>query len=64
MKKLQRRIQLLSLFSIFFIYRAILYYIEKDIYLALVWLIMTIVYIISLIIMLIVAKRWQEEMDI
>ena len=64
MKKLQRRIQLLSLISIFFIYRAILYYIEKDIYLALVWLIMTIVYIISLIIMLIVAKRWQEEMDI
>ncbi len=64
MKKLQRRIQLLSLISIFLIYRAILYYIENNIYLALVWLIMTIVYIISLIIMLIVAKRWQEEMDI
>ncbi len=64
MNKLQRRIRLLSLISIFFIYRAILTYLENDIYLAMVWLIMTIVYIISLIIMLIVAKRWQEDINV
>lgn len=64
MNKLQKRIQLLTLFSIFFIYRAVTAYLENDINLAIVWFIMTIVYIISLIIMLFVAKNWQERVNI
>ncbi len=64
MNKLQKRIQLLTLISIFFIYRAVTAYLENDINLAIVWFIMTIVYIISLIIMLFVAKNWQERLNI
>jgi uncharacterized membrane protein YoaK (UPF0700 family) len=64
MNKLQKRIQLLTLISIFFIYRAVTAYLENDINLAIVWFIMTIVYIISLIIMLFVAKNWQERVNI
>ena len=64
MNKLQKRIQLLTLFSIFFIYRAVTAYLENDINLAIVWFIMTIVYIISLTIMLFVAKNWQERVNI
>jgi len=64
MNKLQKRIQLLTLISIFFIYRAVTAYLENDINLAIVWFILTIVYIISLIIMLFVAKNWQKRVNI
>ena len=64
MNKLQNRIRLLSLFSIFFIYRAIYYYfVENDNLVAIMWLLFAIMYIISLIILYFVAQRWQKELN-
>jgi len=64
MNKLQNRIRLLSLFSFFFIYRAIYYYfVENDNLVAIMWLLFAIMYIISLIILYFVAKRWQKELN-
>ncbi len=63
MNKLQNKIRLLSLVSIFFIYRVIYaYFVEKDNLVAIIWLLFAIVYIISLIILYFVAQRWQKEL--
>jgi hypothetical protein len=63
MNKLQHRIRLLSLVSIFFIYRVIYsYFIDNDNLIAIMWLLFTILYIISLIILYFVAQRWQKEL--
>lgn len=65
MNKLQKRIQLLMLLSIYFIYKAVsANYIENDPYMAIIWGIITITYIISLVIMIFVAKNWQDRMNI
>ena len=65
MNKLQQRIRLLMLISIFFIYRALAsYYLENNAYMAIIWGIITITYIISLVIMIFVAKNWQNRMRI
>jgi hypothetical protein len=64
MNKLQNRIRLLSLVSIFFIYRFIYYYfVENDNLVAIMWLLFAIMYIISLIILYFVAQRWQKELN-
>jgi len=64
MNKVQSRIRLLSLVSIFFIYRVIYsYFIENDNLIAIMWLLFAILYIISLIILYFVAQRWQKEVD-
>lgn len=63
MNKLQNRIRLLSLVSIFFIYRVIYaYFVENDNLVAIMWLLFAIVYLISLIILYFVAQRWQKEL--
>ena len=65
MNKLQQRIRLLMLFSIFFIYRALAYYyFENNPSMAMIWGLISIIYIISLIIMIFVAKNWQNRMNI
>ena len=61
MDKLRFRIQLLSLLSIYFIYRAIAGLISKDLNEFTLWLLITFAYIISLIILYFVIKRWQKE---
>ncbi|MFX0069635.1 MAG: hypothetical protein ACFFAO_00880 [Candidatus Hermodarchaeota archaeon] len=63
MNKLQNRFRLLSLISIYFIYRIIVGYLENDEISMMIWIMITIVYIISLIILYFVARRWQEELD-
>lgn len=64
MNKLQNRIRLLSLFSIFFIYRVIYsYFVENDNLVAIMWLLFAIMYIISLIILYFVAQRWKKELN-
>ena len=64
MNKLQNRIRLLSLLSLFFIYRAIYaYFIENNSLIAIMWLLFAIIYIISLIILYFVAQRWQKELN-
>lgn len=63
MNKLQNRMRLLSLVSIFFIYRVIYsYFVENDALAAIMWLLFVVIYIISLIILYFVAQRWQKEL--
>jgi hypothetical protein len=61
MSKLQNRMQLLSLITIFFIYRAIVGYFEKNNVEIIIWSLISVVYIISLIILYFIVKRWQKE---
>lgn len=61
MKNLQNRIRLLSLLSIFFIYRAIIYYLERKTDLFSIWLMIGIVYIISILIMQFIAQRLEKN---
>lgn len=64
MNKVQSKIRLLSLVSIFFLYRVIYsYFVENDELTAILWLLFAILYIISLIILYFVAQRWQKEAD-
>lgn len=64
MNKLQNRIRLLSLVSIYFIYRVIYsYFVENDNLVAIMWLLFAIMYIISLIILYFVAQRWKKELN-
>ena len=58
MNKIHHRIRLLSLLSIFFVYKIITA--ENDEEMSL-WFMITIVFIISIIIMLVVFKGWKEE---
>jgi hypothetical protein len=61
MNKLQNRMRLFSLITIFFLYRAIASYIEKDPMTSIVWALISISYVISLIILYFVVKKWQKE---
>ena len=61
MDKVSSRIRLLALFSIFFIVKAIVEAVEGDTNQVIIWLLITIVYIISLIILYFVFKRWEKQ---
>ena len=64
MDKVRSGIRLLALFSIFFIYKAIMGVIENNANEAILWSLITIVYIISLTIAYLVVKRWEKEQKI
>jgi len=62
--KLRFRIQLLSLLSIFLIYKAIEASFAKNPNDVMLWSLITVVYAISLTIMYFVIKNWQKEAKI
>ncbi len=61
MDRIKSAIRLLALFSIFFIYKAIMGIIENKPNEVILWPLITIVYIISLVILYFVAKRWEGQ---
>ncbi|MFW9987949.1 MAG: hypothetical protein ACFFC3_04780 [Candidatus Odinarchaeota archaeon] len=61
MDKISSTIRLLALFSIFFIYKAIMGVIEDNSNDLILWSLITIIYLISIIIMYFVFRRWEEE---
>jgi len=61
MDKPRSAIRLLALFSIYFIYKAIMGAINKNNNEIILWLLITIVYFVSLIILYFVVKRWETE---
>lgn len=61
MDKVKSYFRLLGLFSIFFVYRAIMGAIQNNITEITLWTLVTIVYIISLIILYFVIKRWESR---
>jgi hypothetical protein len=63
MTKLQNRMRILSLLTIFFIYRAIISYFEKNNVAIVIWTLISIVYTISLIILYFIIKKWQKEIS-
>ncbi|MFX1558189.1 MAG: hypothetical protein ACFFC9_13115 [Promethearchaeota archaeon] len=64
MNKLKSRIQLLSLFSIFFVYSAIKALFNNNPSEFFIWLLITAIYIVSLVILYFVVKNWQKEQTI
>jgi hypothetical protein len=60
MDKISSSIRLLSLVSIFFIYKAIMGAIENNQNEVILWSSITIIYIISIIIMYLVVKKWEN----
>jgi uncharacterized sodium:solute symporter family permease YidK len=61
MNKISSAIRLLALFSIFFIYKTIMGVIENNPNEAFLWLLITIIYIVSLVILFFVTKRWEGQ---
>ncbi len=61
MDKIRSTIRLLALFSIFFIYKAIMGAIENNSNELILWSLITIVYLISLVILYFVVKWWERE---
>ena len=61
MNKLQQRMQLLWLLSIYFIYRIIRASIENNNEELTLWTLFLIIYVISLVIMMFVVKNWQRR---
>ncbi len=64
MDKVRSGIRLLALFSIFFIYKAIIGIIENNTNEVILWSLITVVYIISLVILYIIIKKWEKEQKI
>jgi len=64
MDKLKSAIRLLVLFSIFFIYKIIMVVIENNPNEIILWAIITMVYIMSLVILYFVKKRWEGKQSI
>ncbi|MFX0104682.1 MAG: hypothetical protein ACFE75_04235 [Candidatus Hodarchaeota archaeon] len=64
MAKIRSVFQLLVLFSAFFIYKTIMGVIENNANEAFLWLILTVIYIISLTIAYFVIKRWEKRQKI
>jgi len=64
MAEVSSRIRLLALITIFFIVKAIVEAIDGDTNQAILWLLITIVYIVSLVILYFVIKRWEKERKI
>lgn len=61
MDKLKSAIRLLALFSIFFIYKTIMGAIDNNLNEMYLWLTITIVYIMSLVVLYFVTKRWEGK---
>jgi hypothetical protein len=61
MDKTRSSIRLLALFCIFFIYKAIMGVVDNNTNEMTLWLLITIVYLVSLIILYFVIKRWETE---
>ena len=61
MPNLQSRMRLLSLFTIFFVYMAISSLFSSDLPGFYIWLILTIVYILSLLVFYIVYKKNKQD---
>ena len=64
MQKLQSRLTLLALFSIFFIYKTIDAAISNKASEAYLWALITFVYLISLIVAFFVFKKFEKEQKI
>ena len=64
MDRIRSAVRLLALFSIFFIYKAIMAAIELNQNEVILWSLITIVYIVSLIIVYFVVKRWEKQQNI
>jgi len=63
MDKIRSGIRLLALFSIFFIYKTIMGAIENNSTEVILWSLITIIYIVSLIIVYFVTKRWEQQQN-
>ncbi|MBY8990166.1 MAG: hypothetical protein KGD58_05390 [Candidatus Lokiarchaeota archaeon] len=61
MDKARSTIRLLALFSIYFIYKAIVGVIENNSNEVVLWSLITVVYMISLVIAYFVLTRWEKE---
>ncbi|MFX1380167.1 MAG: hypothetical protein ACFFA4_13855 [Promethearchaeota archaeon] len=64
MDKISSVIRLLALFSIFFIYKAIMGVIENNQTEIILWSLITIVYVVSIVILYFVTKRWEGQKKI
>ncbi|MFX1389376.1 MAG: hypothetical protein ACFE9Z_04850 [Promethearchaeota archaeon] len=61
MDRIKSTIRLLSLLSLFFIYRAIMGAIDNNSTEIILWTLITVIYIISLIILYFMAQRWEKQ---
>ncbi len=61
MDKIKSAIRLLALFSIFFIYKAIMGIIENSPNEVILWSLILMIYIISLVILYFISKRWEGQ---
>jgi len=64
MDKVRSTIRLLALFSIYFIYKAIMGVIDDNTNEVTIWSLITFVYVISLVIAYFVLIRWEKEQKI
>ncbi|MFX1478613.1 MAG: hypothetical protein ACFFCI_10845 [Promethearchaeota archaeon] len=64
MVEISSRIRLLALLSIFFIVKAIMEAIEGNTNQVILWLLITIIYISSFVILYFVIRRWEKERKI
>ena len=64
MNKTRSTIRLLALVSIYFIYKAIMAVIDENNNEVMLWSLITLVYIMSLIILFFVIKKWETEKTI
>ncbi|MHA1488176.1 MAG: hypothetical protein ACTSRI_00560 [Promethearchaeota archaeon] len=62
MSKLKSQIQLLALLSLFFIYKIIMGFLSSDTNEIILWVMITFVYLISLLILFFVVKNWQKRL--
>ena len=61
MDKLRSTLRVLALFSIYFIYKSIMGVIDDNTNEAIIWSLITFVYVISLVIAYFVLTRWEKE---
>ncbi|MFX1573737.1 MAG: hypothetical protein ACFFB0_13385 [Promethearchaeota archaeon] len=64
MNKVSSGIRLLTLFSIFFIYKAIAGIFENNTNEVILWSLIAVIYMISLVILYFVVKNWEKEQKI
>ena len=64
MDKIKSAIRLLALFTIFFVYKAIMGAIENNSIDIILWSLITVIYVVSLIIMYFIAKRKEKSQNI
>ncbi|MFX0022441.1 MAG: hypothetical protein ACFE9S_08935 [Candidatus Hermodarchaeota archaeon] len=64
MNKISSAIRLLGLFSIFFIYKTIMGVIENNPNEVFLWFLITIIYIISIVILYFVSRRWEGHQNL